>query len=87
MSTDTQHCTNGLGRLRAQCKPGYPGHPQRCWVGVLLHDKEPARQVEELDFTWMMGHSSRRSGRLAEEDLADWPKKIPRPSLKTLCVR
>lgn len=30
--------------------------PNRCWVGVLRHEKPPEASLEETDFIWMIGH-------------------------------
>ncbi|KAJ4378700.1 hypothetical protein N0V86_005571 [Didymella sp. IMI 355093] len=36
--------------------PNQPLKPKRCWIGVLLHDKDPRHPFSELDFIWMIGH-------------------------------
>ncbi|KAH6642388.1 hypothetical protein C7974DRAFT_420684 [Boeremia exigua] len=41
--------------------PDRPLGPRRCWIGVLLHDKDPQQPLHELDFQWMIGHSQRVS--------------------------
>ncbi|KAI1560188.1 hypothetical protein PtrEW7m1_011648 [Pyrenophora tritici-repentis] len=30
--------------------------PNRCWIGVLHHEKPPESSLEERDFIWMIGH-------------------------------
>ena len=37
--------------------PDQPLKAKRCWIGVLLHDKNPRQEFNELDFIWMIGHS------------------------------
>ncbi|KAI0569559.1 Aromatic ring-opening dioxygenase family protein [Pyrenophora tritici-repentis] len=32
--------------------------PNRCWIGVLHHEKPPESSLEERDFIWMIGHES-----------------------------
>jgi hypothetical protein len=37
--------------------PAQPLKAKRCWVGVLLHDRDPRQPFNELDFIWMIGHA------------------------------
>jgi len=45
-----------LERKAGWVTPKQPLKARRCWVGVLLHDKDPRQPLDELDFIWMIGH-------------------------------
>ncbi|RMZ67743.1 tat pathway signal sequence [Pyrenophora seminiperda CCB06] len=52
--------------------------PNRCWIGVLRHDKPPEASLEERDFIWMIGHDSHAPQSVLEADTSlTYIQKMP----------